>query len=73
MIEGENLDNAELPGIEILDSGTVENEFDLKGQIEALKSEKEALESKYNELDTPRIEALGRQIMELEERLRSSE
>ncbi len=74
-MSGGNFDGVELPEIEVIDEEGVspEGEVDLKGQIEALKSEKEALESQYNEINKPRIDALSRRIMELEEKQRSAE
>ena len=58
-----------LPEIEVVEGERVEEQVDIPGQISALKSQREALELRYDESDKPRIDALSRQIADLEARL----
>ncbi len=77
MNEGEDfmkdIMNTETPEVEVIGGEKEEIEIDIQGQINALKSERDALMSQNNESNQPRIDALSRRIMELEEKQRSTE
>jgi polyhydroxyalkanoate synthesis regulator phasin len=59
----------DLPEIEVVGGERFEEEVDIPGQIAALKSQREALELQYVEGNQSRIDALSRQIADLEARL----
>lgn len=59
----------DLPEIEVVEGERVDEQVDIPGQIAALKSQREALELQYAEGNQARIDALSRQIADLEARL----
>lgn len=62
----------DMPELEVVDDGEViEGGVDLQGQINALDAEIQALEGRYDETLNPRIEALKREKLKLQEVLDS--
>ncbi len=62
-----------VPEMEVVEGENLQELPDLRGQIEALDSQIAVLESRYDESDKPRIEALKRQKMQLEGELNSQQ
>jgi uncharacterized protein YceH (UPF0502 family) len=62
----------DIPELEVVDDGeVVEEGVDLQGRINALETEIQALEGRYDETLNPRIEALKREKLKLQEVLDS--
>jgi len=67
-ITGDDMDKVDGMDIQVQGSA-IENEVDINGQIRALESQIESLESKNDEMDLPRIEALKRELQKLKDNL----
>lgn len=62
----------EIPEVEVVGGEKEDVEVDLAEQVKALESQIDALEGKYDEGDSARIEALKRERARLEQELGSS-
>jgi len=76
MTEGEDqfmkeIMETNIPEIEQVYAGPSDKSEDLAGRIAAMKSEVQTLEGRYNDADKPVIDAKNREILKLEEELRS--
>lgn len=71
MNEGEMINESELPEIEVVEREKESQDVDLGGQVRALETEIDALETKYDESDEARIKALKKQKADLEQALNS--
>lgn len=76
MTEGEDafmkkIMETEIPEVEQVYVGSPDRTEDLAGRIASMRSEVQALEGRYNEADGPVIDAKNREILKLEEELRS--
>jgi len=67
-ITGDDMDKVDGMDIQVQGSA-IENEVDINGQIRALESQIESLESKNDEVNLLRIEALKRELQKLKDNL----